>query len=329
MAQASNTTNFKDNAVDSAQGFKVNGVTVIDSSGNVNAPLVTTNITTTGNTILGDAVTDTTTVNGTLTVTTTSTSGMAVGANGATNPALKVDANTASSATGVKVTSAAAGAGVSVAAISSGTNEDLKVDGKGTGKVTIGGNSTGNVELGRATTVAGAVTVTSPSATAIAVGANGATNPVLSVDASAASVANGLKVTGTAANSGVYLSAQSSGSNEDLFLVGKGFGLARLSSLAGTATASGGAATSNSQVSVITTESLTTAADDTYTLTLTNNKITSSAALFISVGFGTCTAGRPVLEKWTAGAGSATIVVRNHAGATALNGTLLINVLVL
>lgn len=42
MAQAENTTNFKTQAVDSAEGFKVNGVTVIDSSGNIDAPITPT-----------------------------------------------------------------------------------------------------------------------------------------------------------------------------------------------------------------------------------------------------------------------------------------------
>jgi hypothetical protein len=47
------------------------------------------------------------------------------------NPALQVDTNTASSATGLKVTAAAAAGGVALAAISSGTNENLTLDAKG------------------------------------------------------------------------------------------------------------------------------------------------------------------------------------------------------
>lgn len=42
MAQAENTTNFKTQAVDSAAGFKVNGLTVIDESGNIDAPITPT-----------------------------------------------------------------------------------------------------------------------------------------------------------------------------------------------------------------------------------------------------------------------------------------------
>lgn len=81
------------------------------------------------------------------TITSTSAAALAVGANGATNPVLKVNANTASVATGVQVTGAAAAGGVAIAAISSGTNEGLTLDAKGSGTITIGGTSTGNVLL--------------------------------------------------------------------------------------------------------------------------------------------------------------------------------------
>jgi len=50
--------------VDSAGGFEVNGVTVIDSNGNIDAPVTTTDLTTTGNTSLGNATTDLLTVAG-------------------------------------------------------------------------------------------------------------------------------------------------------------------------------------------------------------------------------------------------------------------------
>lgn len=85
---------------------------------------------------------------GPFTVTSTSASALTVGANGATNPVLKVDANTASVATGVKITGAAAAGGVSLAAISSGTDESLKLDAKGAGVVVIGSVSTGGISAG-------------------------------------------------------------------------------------------------------------------------------------------------------------------------------------
>ena len=64
------------------------------------------------------------------------------------NPALQVDTNTASSVTGLKVTSAAAGGGLALATISSGTDENLTIDAKGAGTISIGSSSTGNILLG-------------------------------------------------------------------------------------------------------------------------------------------------------------------------------------
>ncbi len=75
---------------------------------------------------------------------------LAVGRQGATNPALLVDASTGTSVTGLSVKSAAAAGGVAVAAISSGTNENLTVDAKGSGTITLGGTSTGALVMGRA-----------------------------------------------------------------------------------------------------------------------------------------------------------------------------------
>jgi len=95
----------------------------------------------------------------TLTGTSTNSACAAIGRQGATSPAFQVDCATASQATGIKVTGAAAGAGVAVAAISSGTNENLGIDAKGSGTVTLGGSSTGGIVLARPTTfgVAGSI----------------------------------------------------------------------------------------------------------------------------------------------------------------------------
>lgn len=69
-----------------------------------------------------------------------------------------------------------------------------------------------------------AQTITSTSATALAVGANGTTNPVFSVNANTASVATGLTVIGAAAAAGVALTVISSGTNEALKINAKGSG---------------------------------------------------------------------------------------------------------
>ncbi|GEM_PF-1699816 len=76
-----------------------------------------------------------------------STSALSIGRT-LTNPALQVDTNTASSATGLKVTAAAAGGGAALEVISSGTNENLTLNAKGSGTISIGNTSTGNVLFG-------------------------------------------------------------------------------------------------------------------------------------------------------------------------------------
>lgn len=86
-------------------------------------------------------------VTGTGTVTSASASAFTAGRLGATTPALQVDASTATSITGVKVKSAASGGGVAVSAVGE-TNVALTIDANGSGTVTIGGTSTGNVNLG-------------------------------------------------------------------------------------------------------------------------------------------------------------------------------------
>lgn len=59
-------TNF--GGVDVSEGYKVNGVVVIDENGNIDAPITTTDATFSGNTTLGDTSADTVTLNGTTTL---------------------------------------------------------------------------------------------------------------------------------------------------------------------------------------------------------------------------------------------------------------------
>lgn len=107
------------------------------------------------------AVTGTTALSSTLTsaghvITDATANALVAGANGSTNPAFKVDASTASSATGLNIKSAAAAAGVAVSAISSGTNENMTIDAKGTGTLTLNGTATGAVLLPNSATITGA-----------------------------------------------------------------------------------------------------------------------------------------------------------------------------
>lgn len=160
--------------------------------------------------------------------TTITTTTYAVGANGVTNPTLRVDASAGSVATGWVLTGAAAAAGAALTVISSGTNEDGTVNAKGSGTITLGDVSTGNIVLARATGVTGALTGTSTSASALTVGANGLTNPVIQINANTASVATGVAITGAAAAARVAIAAISSGTNEGLDLNAKGSGTVRI-----------------------------------------------------------------------------------------------------
>jgi len=118
------------------------------------------------------------------TITSISADALTVGPNGTTNPSFNVDASTASAATGLKVKSAAAAGGLAVSVITSGTNENLKIDAAGSGTITLGGTSTGNIVLSRAqtgvsTSLTGAVTAKSATAVPATAGAAAAGAPVV------------------------------------------------------------------------------------------------------------------------------------------------------
>lgn len=131
---------------------------------------------------------------------TTNATAIAVGPSGSTNPVFLVDCSVASAATGVKATGRAAAAGTDINAVSSGTNEDLRINAKGTGKLGLQSAATGILYVGPAA------------------------NPAFQVDPTAGSAATGAKVTAQAAGSGVAIAATSSGTNEAISLEGKGSG---------------------------------------------------------------------------------------------------------
>lgn len=119
-----------------------------------------TDLTVTGNTLIGNAVTDTLGIQGATSIKSTSASSLVVGANGATTPAFQVDSSTASQVTGFSVTGAATGGTVALAVIQTSGNANLTLDAKGSGTIVIGSVSTGAITLTRATTVTGALTTT-------------------------------------------------------------------------------------------------------------------------------------------------------------------------
>lgn len=93
----------------------------------------------------------------------------------------------------------------------------------------------------------------------------------------------------------------------------------------GTATATSGSATVNTLAGLITTESLTTAAGAVYTLTVNNNKISSSDLIFVSVNNGSNTGGSPTLTTVSPANGSFVVKIQNIHATAAFNGTLVVS----
>jgi hypothetical protein len=134
----------------------------------------------------------------------------------------------------------------------------------GLGVATTSGDA---ISYGQAATL-GATTITSTSANALAVGANGTTNPVLDIDASTASVATGLKVKGAAAAAGLALSVITSGTNEALTIDAAGSGTI---TLGGTSTGA-----------IIHTRATTLSAALTYGSVTLSNSVTGTGSMVLS-----------------------------------------------
>lgn len=94
----------------------------------------------------------------------------------------------------------------------SATTPQLTVAYDATHKYTVSVSSAGNVTL----TPTGSLNITSASATALAVGLNGSTNPAFQVDASQGSMVNGLQVKGVATGFATQLNAIGSDSTINL-----------------------------------------------------------------------------------------------------------------
>lgn len=201
-----------ENGFDTALNATFRGNLTVEGTTNI-AAVSLTDLTTTGNTTLGNAVTDTTAINGATTITSTSASALTVGRQGATAPVLKIDAATASVATGVSITGAAAGGGVAVAAISSGTDEALTINAKGTGTIGIGSVSTGAVTITPATTVTGNLTVGASKLVVTATSGNASTTGLVTtknataVPASAGAVAAGPGISMFSTNISVWVTS--------------------------------------------------------------------------------------------------------------------------
>lgn len=110
---------------------------------------------------------------GATSITSTSALALAVGLNGATNPAFSVDGSTASQVAGLKITGAATGGTVAIAVVDSGSNANLTINAKGSGSVGIGSSSTGNITLSRAVALSRGATITSSATSAAGVTVTG------------------------------------------------------------------------------------------------------------------------------------------------------------
>jgi hypothetical protein len=113
-----------------------------------------------GGTITGASISGGTLAFGQIVGTSNSNQALAIGPNGAVNPALNVDASAGSLVAGLNVIGAATGGTVSLAAIDAGANTNLSINGKGSGTLLFGNVSTGAITFGNASTPS--VTVTPP-----------------------------------------------------------------------------------------------------------------------------------------------------------------------
>jgi hypothetical protein len=96
-----------------------------------------------------------------------------------------------------------------------------------------------------------------------------------------------------------------------------------------TVTSASAAVTLNAISGTITTEGLTTAADTTATLTVTNAYCTTASTVLCTIAGGTSTTGAQVLIKVVPSNGSFVISFRNVHASAALNGTLIFKFIIL
>lgn len=152
-------------------------------------------------------------------VTTAAAQGLAVGRQGATNPALEVKCDVATNVTGIQVVGRAAAAGADLNVISSGAAENLVINAKGTGTISLNPTGTGNVITGR--------TFQFPSAGIIA---DPNSNELIKFPATVASAVNEITVTNAVAGAAPSIAASGNDTDLSLTLAGKGTGVVETTS---------------------------------------------------------------------------------------------------
>lgn len=145
---------------DTQLGFAVEGTLMGGFSTTAFFTDAITSQTTNGDLTLSGAGTGRVAVADAVTIISASATALAVGLAGATNPALTVDASTASQVAGLKVVGAVTGGTVAIVATDSGSAASITINAKGSGTIGIGSVSTGIVTITPATTVTGALTAT-------------------------------------------------------------------------------------------------------------------------------------------------------------------------
>lgn len=162
---------------------------------------------------------------------------LAIGPNGATNPSFSINSSVGSAATGLQVIGRAAAAGADLVVISSGTNENLKIDAKGSGTISLNPTGTGNVTtprglvstgatagIGYATGAGGTVTQATSRTTGVTI--NKTTGAITLVSAAGSTTPASFTVTNSAvAATDVVVLSQKSGTDKlslDVTAVGAG-----------------------------------------------------------------------------------------------------------
>lgn len=97
---------------------------------------------------------------------------------------------------------------------------------------------------------------------------------------------------------------------------------------AGPATASSGNAVLNKQAGTLTSDSLTTAANSSTTLTLANSLVTAGSVIVACVFPGTSTTGNPKLANIAVSGGQVVFTIGNQSNSAALNGTVIVNYII-